>query len=295
MSSSLGRGQFAAPPRTIGTSLAARMALGSARSQIGWLVLAFGSFLFWVVAWHADISAFRFSAGRVVQTQGEWLYCRETRFSVGGSEDERGTPIYENYFRYEVAGRSFTESSFATGACPGGQVVVEYLREQPEVSRIAGMRRNVFGPWAAMTAVVPAVGLLLVVAACVEGLTRVRLLRDGLLATGTLIEKTRTNIETSSGQVYRLTLEYTAQSGATGRVTTRTNRPERLEDKSGALLFYDPADLTRAVLLASLPGSIAADKTGQPIARPSRAFLVVPALTILGNVWYVYHHWIAGP
>src|ERR1017187_6408878 len=60
MSESLGRGQFAAPPRTIGTPLAALMLLGSQKSQIGWLVLVLGSFMFWLFVWHADVSAWRF-------------------------------------------------------------------------------------------------------------------------------------------------------------------------------------------------------------------------------------------
>jgi hypothetical protein len=72
----------------------------------------------------------------------------------------------------------------------------------------------------------------MVLAAFANGRARLRLLRDGLLATGRLIEKTRTNVRVNDRRVYRMTFEYIAQSRATGRVTTRTNRPERLDGVS---------------------------------------------------------------
>ena len=250
------------------------MLLGSQKSQIGWLVLVLGSFMFWLFVWHADVSAWRFGAGRVERTWGQALGCNDTGFFEGRSESRRGVPIYENHYRYEVAGRPFQGSSFAKGQCVGGPVEVEYLRAQPEVSRIAGMRRRPFGPWMSLIAVIPAVGMVMALVAFAEGRVRLQLplLRDGLLATGRLIDKTRTNVRVNNRRVYRMTFEYTAQSGVTGRVTTRTNRPAQLEDNVGALLFYAPADPERAVLLAGLPGSIAADETGQPVARASRGF-----------------------
>jgi hypothetical protein len=115
------------------------------------------------------------------------------------------------------------------------------------------------------------------------------LLRVGSLATGRLVDKTWT---TNSAYKYQMTFEYEAQNGAKGHLTTRTSRTEGWEDKAGVPLIYDPADLKQAVLLANLPGRVAAGENGQPVARTSRAFLVLPALTVLGNLWYVCHHWI---
>ncbi len=293
MSQSPGLGQFAAPPRTIGTPLAARVTLGSLRSQLGWLALGFGSIFFWGFIWNIDFSVWRFTFEPVGHTSGRFLSCNDTSFVRERGEDQRR--IYENHYQFELVGRIFRGSSFAIGACTGGTLPIEYLRAHPEVSRIAGMRRRPFGPWTLLVDVMPAAGLFMIFTGFVQGRARLRLMRDGLLATGRLIEKTRTNVGTNNGQVYRLTFEFTAKSGATGHVTTRTGTPEGLEDKAGVPLFYDPADLTRAVLLADLPGRVAAGEMGQPVASPSRAFLVLPALTVLGNLWYVNRHWITGP
>ena|SRR5580700_123786 len=278
--------QFAAPPRMTGTALAARILLGSVRSQLGWLILGFGSIFFWGFTWNIDFSGLRFALEPVGRTSGRFLYCNDTQFARGrGDQDWRR--IYEIHYQFELIGRTFKGSSFATGACAGGTLPIEYLRAHPEVSRIAGTRRRPFGPSTLLVDVVPAAGLFMVITGLVQGRARLRLLRDGLPATGRLIDKTRMTSGAKRGQMYRLTFEYTSQNGATGRVTASTGLPELFEDKEGALVFYEPANPRRAVLLASLPGSIAADALGQPAASPSRAFLILPALTILGNVWHI--------
>ncbi len=281
---------FAAPPRTIGTPLAARVTLGSVRSQLGWLLLGFGSIFFWGFIWNIDFSGWRFTFEPVGHTLGKFVYCNDTNFVRERGQDSRR--IYENHYQFELVGRIYQASSFATGGCAAGRLPIEYLRAHPEVSRIAGTRRRPFGPSTLLVDLPLAAGLFMVLTGFVQGRARLRLLRDGLPSTGRLIEKTRTNVGNRNGQVYRLTFEFTAKSGAAGHVTTRTAKPEWLEDKAGVPLFYDPADLTRAVLLADLPGRVAAGENGQPVARTSRAFLVLPALTVLGNLWYVCHHWI---
>jgi hypothetical protein len=284
MTESPGR-PFAAPPRTIGTALAARILLGSVRSQLGWLILGFGSIFFWGFIWNIDFSGLRFSFEPVGHTSGRFLSCNDTNFVRGRNRATRG--IYENHYQFELLGRIFQGSSFATGGCVAGRLSIEYLRKHPEVSRIAGMRRRPFGPSTLLVDVVPAAGLFMVVTGFVQGRARLRLLRDGLPATGRLIDKTRMRTGTNRGQMYRLTFEYTSQKGVTGRVTASTALPELFEDKAGALVFYEPADPKRAVLLASLPGKVVAGPAGQPAASPSRAFLVLPALTVLGNVWHI--------
>ncbi|HLY19035.1 MAG TPA: hypothetical protein VKR61_17515 [Bryobacteraceae bacterium] len=290
MTSPAGSSQFAAPPRTVDAWLAARMLLGSVRAQIGWLILGFASLFFWAFAWNADLSAWRFKPAATGQVRGESIECRPTRLSEGGTKTRRGTPIYENLYRYQLSGQPYQGSSFATGTClAGGPVTVEYLLDKPAYSRIAGMRRRPFGPEAIVVAVMPAIGIFMIVTAILRGHLHAQLLRDGLFATGKLVEKTRTNVQQGRRQVYRMTFEFIAQTGVTGRVTTRTSTPGLLGDAGDVHLLYDPANLKRAALLATLPGTIGAGETGQPIARGSALFWVLPALTILGNAWYVYH------
>jgi hypothetical protein len=270
------------------------MRLGGAASQIGWFLFGFGSIFFWMFAWHADLSGWRFRPGSVAQTPGEALGCRDTHYYVGGTESHRGTPVYKNSYRYTVDGNRFEGASYAAGRCvTDGGVTVEYLLSQPEVSRIIGMRRDLLSPRTILAALLPGAGLALVIAGLVKGRRAVRLLREGLPAPARLINKASTGATTLGRAVYRMTFEYSAQSGATGRVTVRTHLPERLEDEQRELLLYDPSTVASAVLLDDLPGTVTVDETGQPKAGGSGRFLLLPALTILGNGWYIWRHWIA--
>ena len=203
--------------------------------------------------------------------------------------------VYENRYRYSVAGREFTGASYAKGQCvSGGTVTVEYLLEQPAISRISGMRRRPLSPWAMLVAVLPAVGGILAIAGLVRGQRRVRLLREGWPAEGRLTGMAPTSMRVNNRVVYRMTFAYQAQNGAAGRAIARTHEPERFENGPRPLVLHDPADLENAQVLVSFPGAITIDEQGQPAARGSFAFLLVPALTILGNAWYAYRHWTAG-
>jgi hypothetical protein len=91
----------------------------------------------------------------------------------------------------------------------------------------------------------------------------VRVLRDGVPAAGRLISKVATGSSTNGRSDYRMTFEYTAQDGNTSRLTTRSNRPERLEDQSQELVLYDPANRESAFLMDGLPGSVTIDESGQ--------------------------------
>ena len=82
-------------------------------------------------------------------------------------------------------------------------------------------------------------------------------------------------------------------NGLAGRASLRTNQPELLDSSPDTLVLYDPADLSRGLLFQSLPGNVVVDQQGQPARSGSRAFLFLPLVTLLGNAWYVYQHFIA--
>src|SRR5215831_17544095 len=190
------------PPRTIPLTLAVQMYLGGVGTQIGCLLLAFGSIFFWVFAWHADFSGWRFRAGNVSRVTGELLHCRQTSYSVDES------PVYANEYHYRVGSASVGGVSYSTGDCAPDQVTVEYLTAQPEISRIVGMRRDVMGPWASLVALVPGAGVLFAVFGWRSGARRVKLLRDGVPVAGRVTGKIATRSETMGRKDYFVTLGF---------------------------------------------------------------------------------------
>jgi len=180
--------------------------------------------------------------------------CEKTKFSVGGSEHRAGTPIYRNLYRYAVGGRTFESASYATGKCADvGSATIEYLPEQPEVSRIAGMRRNMFGPWVVLVAILPLKGMAFITVGLIRGRSRLRLLGDGVPVSGKLVEKKPTLTRINNRTVYQMAFAYVAHDGVSRRTVTRTHQPERLEDQPGETVLYDPDDAAKAMISTLCP------------------------------------------
>jgi hypothetical protein len=266
--------------------LAAQMYLGGVSTQIGWLLFGFGSMFFWAFAWHADLSGWRFSAGNVGRVTGEILNCRETSYSMGGSDDSSGDPVYANEYHFSLNGESIGGVSYSTGDCASNPITVEYLIGHPDVSRIAGTRRDIMSPWGVLIAILPGVGLLFVVLGWRRGALRVRLLRHGVMATGRVTEKVATNSETMGRRDYLMRVAFTAGDGSTQSVAMRTNRPEDL--KGGPQVLHDPRDPSRALPLADMPGSIKEDRTGRLTGKGAWKSMALPAIALLINGLFVW-------
>src|SRR5258708_3527915 len=145
----LPRNRLEATPRIIEPMLAAQMLFGGAGTSIGWLLFAFGSIFGWIFAAHADLTGWRFRPSAIATVAGTAEECRGTGYTIGGSGRFDGTRVYENHYRYQVAGQDYAGWSYATGDCLTGEnVTVEYLPAQPGYSRIRGMRHELLGPWA---------------------------------------------------------------------------------------------------------------------------------------------------
>src|SRR5215471_12392876 len=116
----LDRTRLHAPPRDVHPLVTAQMMLGGPLSQVGWLIFGFGSIFFWMFAWKADVTGWRFRDAATARVRGDALECRDTKYYVGGSRGSRGTPVYANRYRYAINGEPFTGVSYATGECVSG-------------------------------------------------------------------------------------------------------------------------------------------------------------------------------
>jgi hypothetical protein len=288
---SLSCDRLEAPPRTVDVLVAAQMLLGGGTSQVGWLILGFGSIFFWFFAWHGDLSGLRLRRGRVAEVAGAASGCKSTGYSVGGSDTRRGTPVYENRYRYSVGGEDFEGRSFDTGHCvSGGSVVIEYLIGQPGYSRIRGMRRDYLSPWALLAALLPGAGLIMVLLGVRNGRRRIRLLRIGVPAVARIVEKVPTGSRTMGKVDYRVTLDFMARDGSRRSALIKTNEPEKLGSGGAEYVLYDPDAPDCAVAVAALPGRLTLDHAGRVVAGPARRFLAMPAVTLLLNAWIIFRH-----
>ncbi|HEY4641714.1 MAG TPA: DUF3592 domain-containing protein [Thermoanaerobaculia bacterium] len=268
------------PPRNVPLPLAIVMVTGS---KIAWGVLAFASIFFWLFCARADLSFLTFQPP-FEEAQGTVTSVRD----AGAREDRQN--LYAIEYSYHVQGAALSGTSYALGSVPelGERVTVEYRAGNPLRSRIAGMRRDLWSPWILMLAAFPGVCLIAVIVTMRNGMRRRHLLRDGMLTTGRLAEKRKTNVTVNKRVVYELIFEFEAYDGRQFTTSSKTNQPDRLEDQAEEPLIYDPLDPSRAYLLDSLPSRPQLDEVGNlrdPGAGAAVFALLVPIVAIALNLF----------
>jgi hypothetical protein len=277
--------RLAAPPREVPLSLRVST-LFNVVTQIGFFLLAFSSPFFWAFAWNMDHSWLTFR-GDIVRTNGTVTDVSDTRTS------ENRRRIYEIRYTYSVSAVRYDGISWISGDSPeaGAVVTVEYKRPSPQVSRIEGMRRGMFGPGVLLVLIFPGVGLTVTVFAMRWGVRHLRLLERGAVASGKLIRREETNVTVNRQRVWALTFEFTTLEGVRHEATARTHVTDKLTDDAQEILLYEPADPARAIPLDDFSPRPEFDDASRIKGDPARALLsaIMPALTIGGNLWWVWH------
>jgi hypothetical protein len=277
--------RFAPPPRSVPMSLVITN-LFNAASQFGWALLGFGGIFFWIFAMNADLSFVTFR-GPVHRITGEVTEIEKTSASEGGSKTRSGTPVYRTHYAYSIAGQRITGTAYSTGRHPtvGETVEVQYALNDPKESRIEGMRRKMFGAGASFVVIFPLVGLGIAYAGLRVGLKRNHLLRHGLVAMGTMVDKKATNTQINKQTVYELTFEFTTRDGQRHQTKVRSHQPERLQDEAQEPLLYDPARPEKAYFLDDAPSRPVINGTGELEGRGNRALLalILPAIVLISH------------
>jgi hypothetical protein len=252
-------------------------------AAFAWIWLAFTGPFSTVFLRNADLTSWWRFRGAVESTRGVVTACERTRASEGGSKGRSGTPVYANRFTFERAGETREGISYATGRCltPGSSVTVQYLADDPDRARIAGMRSAIFGPGVLFVALFPLVGLGMLGFAWRARRRELRLLALGKLGHGTLVAEEETHVSVNKRKVVKLRFDLVTEAGTHHEVVVKTHRTEALKDDPRERLLYDPASPELAVGWDLLPGPPRVDATGAiepPGLAGSVAALLLPAL-----------------
>lgn len=271
---------LAPPPRRVPLSLSL-VNVFNLFAQIGWFVFGFGMIFAWVFLGNADFSFLTFRGphaeryGRVTSVE-----------NTGASENEQ--PVVAHHYEFSVAGSRYSGTSYTTGGSKsaGDQVTVEYDEDDPDRSRIAGMRRGQFSPLVMLVLIFPFIGAVFIVFATLSGFRRNHLLRYGLLATGKLLGRERTNVTVNDQPVWKLTFEYVARDGRRHEASASSTDTSRLEDDAQEPLLYDPARPELAYVLDEAPARPQFEPNGEIRGRllPGLLSAIIPGIVIAANV-----------
>ena len=165
-------------------------------------------------------------------------------------------PVIRYRYTYKVAGVGTLSGvsyknrvlRFGTNAVP-----IEYLIEEPAISRIRGMRSGIISPVFVLF-LIPLFGITGFF--LFRGIRKVNyiliVLSSGEMTYGKFIDEQATSTRINRQRVMICTFEY-AVSGTTYRVRERTHVPELVKDESREKILYNTNDPSQALLFDLLP------------------------------------------
>lgn len=272
--------------RTVPWSTRLVVLFGGGAATFGWFFFAFGMIFVWIFGAQGDYSSLFLLRGKLQTEPAMVTEVRDSGFSEGGGKHRKGTPIIACDYEFTSAGKKYAGTSYrrGRGVKEGDRATAEFSPGRPGFSRLRGMRRAPLGPFVAFVFIFPTVGLGMALPGLWRGVRNLRLLCDGQIAAGRLIEKKATDVLVNERIVYRLTFEFTDAGGMTRQTVVRTPFPERLSDEGTEQLFYNPRRPAHATLLDDLPGEQAMNERGEFRRSGTGAALRVligPALALL--------------
>jgi hypothetical protein len=274
------------PPRKVPFSVRLRVLFGGFSNQFGWIFFGFGMVFVWIFTLHADLASI-------------FLFRLETKTTIGIVESIQSTNATENdievyeiqYTYFDNLGEQHSDASYTTGyPSIEARVNVEYVAAFPSISRVAGMRRELFGPGAILAIIFPMIGLGFLTFGVRYGIKANRLLSRGRITFGKLISTEHTGASINNRPVLKLTFSFTTDAGLDWEAVAKTHEPEDLRDELEEPLLYDPNDPSAAVLLDDLPGSTEFDSSGNLITASfweTVKVLLIPGLTVVGHGIYL--------
>lgn len=274
---------LAPAPRDVPFSLRLRLLGGGVLPMIGWLVFGLGLIFASVFLRQAEPLFGDPFAGTLSTIDGTVARVEDTNARVNNRR------VVAVHFKYAVGGNQLSGLAYTTDAVPepGATIPVEYVRAQPTTARIRGMRSAMFPAIVWLVALIPAIGAVLVLVGALLGWRQVKLLRDGQLTRGRMIESRPTNTVINSQRVHALTFRFHDATGKERDGTVRTHRLANVTDDAEETLLYDPVG-SRIVLWDMLPKRPEIDRDGQ--FQPLGLTALVPVLlppTVVAILWSV--------
>lgn len=227
-----------------------RVLFGGIFFLFGFSLLVFGLFFVIIFGSFVSFSDLRFTNSNPT-VRGKIINIERT------SATNAKKPIYKYSYTYEVNGKKYQGVSYAVGEQDNDIVLVQYLPDEPNVSRIKGMKNSEM-PLVVLffLLIFPVIGLLLLILALKKNVIYLRLLRFGKLTFGVLSDIERTNFTVNERPVYRAYFKFFTSEKVEGVATGETHLIEKLSDEKYEPLIYNPLNPNEAVMIDSLPAVV---------------------------------------
>ncbi len=223
-------------------------------SITGLSFIAVGLVFIFLSIGHINYNEFLFY-GKTETTKGVVLSYSETNTYINDRQ------VFAFYYTYEIPtiGEQLEGCSYSDVAnfSQGEDVTVEYLPNKPHISRISGtFLSEFFAGFVFIQFIILFIGLVLVGIGYPRGKRNLHIVRNGILTKGVLVDSRPTNVVINDRTVMQMFFEFIDNNGNKHTISTKTHKPEKLEDERFEQLLYLDEDPKKAVLVDSLPASI---------------------------------------
>jgi hypothetical protein len=241
---------LAPPPRPVPLRVVCAAMLGIV-GGMGAIFFLFGMIFVWIFA--GDINLL-----------DEWRLARSTSTSqaivtqvTGTSSSENDETVYRYTFSFEThEEKTVTAHSYSTGGLysEGTSVNVTYLPDKPGVARLEGTRLSTFSPWVLLfVSIFPLIGLVMLVASTVSGLSQVFLLSYGEIGGAHVLSSKLTGMSMNKQPVIEYRYELRTRDGQCYEGKSRALPSGRVGDEAEEPALYLPSNPKLSVLVDALP------------------------------------------
>jgi hypothetical protein len=222
----------------------------------------------------------------------------------GTDASEKDAPVYEYEFVFttrreeKVTGRSYFNGARWS---VGESVTIEYVPDEPSITRIQGARISLFSPSALIILIFPAVGAFFFVSAAIRGWRQVILLRHGRIADARILSSRPTNMLIDDAHVVEYFFEIRTSAGDIFHGSSKALPSGRIGDEKIEPALYLPSNPNRSTLVDAVSLDYPLDVDGpsgqwfskegsQKVARYILAWAAVIFLTgcVLLNMFGVF-------
>ncbi len=240
-------------PRAISKGLKVKIFFGNPLATIGTFSFLFGSFFSILFGSMVDFkSAFTFK-DTDPSTNGVVISKEKT------SNKENKRKIYDYGYEYHLNGKTYIGHSFAKDDAlePGDSVIVQYVANDADLSRIQNMRAAPFNFWVLpLTGIFPLIGFIFLLVSANKARRNIYLVQNGILTKGKVIRKEATNTKINKQTMYKVFFQFKTQDGNIQEAYVSSHITHNLGDEAEEPLVYDALNPSSAVLLDSLPKKV---------------------------------------
>lgn len=186
---------------------------------------------------------------------------------------ENDVEVYEYEYTFTARNeKKVTGHGYSTGRrwSVEAPVTIEYVPDDPSISRIQGARTSVFAPWVLFVLIFPAVGGALFLSAAIGGARQAALLRYGVLADAHVTATLPTGVTVNGVPVLKFSYEIQTSAGESFDGTDKAFPSDRIGDEESEPALYLPSHpgLSTLVDAISLRYPLDVDEsTGQWISQ----------------------------